>query len=82
MSINVIRRVPYGKSDIPAAGVVTVTPIYGPPSTSSPGQVRVEGVQDHTRMHVLRHARVAKVGAWGRGRDRPDQIRVRHFVNA
>jgi aryl-alcohol dehydrogenase-like predicted oxidoreductase len=29
-------------------------------------------------MHVLWHARVVAVGAWGRGRDRTDQIRVRH----
>ncbi len=29
-------------------------------------------------MHVLRVARVAEVGAWGRRRGRTDQIRVRH----
>ena len=29
-------------------------------------------------MHVLWHARVAKVGTRGRRRDRTDQIRVRH----
>ena len=29
-------------------------------------------------MHVLRYARVVAVGAWGRGRHRTDQIRVRH----
>jgi hypothetical protein len=83
MSLNVNRRVPYGKSIVltvsGAETVVDSSKFFFANKTSSPWKFGAEGFQAHPRNDVLWHARMVPVGARrGRG-NRADQIRVRLF---